>query len=278
MRIDDSDVARELILKAIKLGAIDLTIDVMTRPEFVLPDEVLESQTLTRLSVCDASVEFERRNKPLTSSNLKSLTLDCTLTKGDFSYLSRIFPLLEELKMQSVHLNTEDSLSKSELWLQFPCLKKLVIWNCYFAKAKVKFDVPNIRKFVFVGDDVSRLELKTSSREWESYIHIICWDFIGSASWLRSLKQFVKVLSPSRVSLALHLYCRQLRVEDGFVGDDLAIPAVEDLTISGLEVSPEFLNALLRSFRPNFVDIQRRHERGIERCMSKLFTAMFLEI
>ncbi|XP_057773739.1 uncharacterized protein LOC130993035 [Salvia miltiorrhiza] len=388
----DDSLARELILKAIKLGVIDLTIEYI-KWWFDLPDEVLESQTLTRLSVSGCTVDLgrrkkkeiitcstlksltlsgvyvngdfyegliwrfplieeltlkqpkrlvfdvgamlklhklkslrmesllvfivdlERRNKPLTSSNLKSLTLSSTLTEGDFSYLSHRFPLLEELTvegcfkpflpfygcttklnklkfLQLVRLNTQDSLTQSELWLQFPCLNTLVIRDCLFkangndviricslsldcvtisscgTKTKLEFDVPNMRKFKFEGYDVPRLKLKTSSREWESDIRIICCVDMGSASWWCSLKQFVKLMSPSRVSLALYVNLPQLGDQNGYVGDGLAVPVVENLTISGSvfsQVSLAFLNALLQSCGPNFVNIQRKCVRGIEK-------------
>ncbi|XP_057771910.1 F-box/LRR-repeat protein At5g02910-like [Salvia miltiorrhiza] len=151
-------LARELILKAIELGAADLRIYVAedNHAPFVLPDEVLASQTLTRLSASRCRIDLGRRKKEvIPCSALKSLNLSCATVNDDFfKDLSWRFPRIEELtlkepkrllrrelvfdvaamvklhKLKSLRLDwlgVRDCLSKHDLWPQFPCLKELVL-------------------------------------------------------------------------------------------------------------------------------------------------------
>ncbi|XP_057771858.1 putative F-box/LRR-repeat protein At5g41840 [Salvia miltiorrhiza] len=156
---DDSDLARELILKAIKLGATDLTLQFSisdTNRCFVLPDEVLESKTLVRLYVLGLTVDLERRNKAVACSNLKYLWLSQASVKGDLirDLISRC-PSIEELTLfhtslfgyerrrwSPSHDHQFDNLKclrliclgvklhdHDELWNNSPSLKVLVIWD-----------------------------------------------------------------------------------------------------------------------------------------------------
>ncbi|XP_057773740.1 F-box protein At5g03100-like [Salvia miltiorrhiza] len=159
-------VGRELILKAIKLGATDLTIEFPTSDKsrcFVLPDEVLESETLVRLSVLGLTIDLERRNKAVACSNLKFLKLTHASVNGDLvrDLISRC-PSIEELTV--IHTTSTSTTTTSsfgnerrrwspshnqfdnlkclrlislgvklhdyeELWNKSPSLKVLVIWD-----------------------------------------------------------------------------------------------------------------------------------------------------
>ncbi|XP_057786497.1 putative F-box/LRR-repeat protein At5g02930 [Salvia miltiorrhiza] len=312
MVVHDDSLATELILKAIKLGAIDLTVEFSvwdTSRCFVIPDEVLESQTLARLSVSRAMVDFKNTNK---SPNLKSLSLSNVTVNSDLirDLISRC-PSLEELtltKLTSSHpfcvdemiklhklkylrlegLDIRDSLSKSSnfnLWHQFPCLKELAIVDCNSkyewddvricspsleriaivlpqpSSVNAEFDVPNLRYFKFEGRDVPRLEFNTTGgRGWESDIHVHCSPDRATAS---SLNQLVKMLSPSRVHLTVFV-CELPHGGCGYMGDGLAIPVVESLTIRGVAAPRAFLDALLWSCCPNFINIQRCYAEMVD--------------
>ncbi|XP_057771857.1 F-box/LRR-repeat protein At3g59190-like [Salvia miltiorrhiza] len=239
---EDHSLARELILKAIELGATDLTIEIPS-----LDGIVLESETLARLSV------FGSIARPL---------------HFDVGAITKLHKL-EYLRLEG--LDIKHSLSKNELWPQFRCLKDLVIvdynsdydWDdvriCSPSLERViilfhecrnvsaEFDVPNIRYFKFEGHEMPRLKFKAiGSREWESDIHIRFSPYMASTAWLSSLNQFVKMLSSSRVSLFMWWDL----LDDGHA---LSMPVVDNLR-------PEmpFLDALLWSCRPNFVNVQRR--------------------
>ncbi|XP_057771856.1 putative F-box/LRR-repeat protein At3g44080 [Salvia miltiorrhiza] len=318
---DDSDLARELILKAIKLGATDLTIDVPTWVSINLPYEVLESETLARLSVQNVSVDFKKRNKAVNSSNLKSLHLSNVTVKGDLirDLISRC-PSIEELTLRNlrrssrfycdddtmieVHkliklhklkylrldgLPIKDGLSKHDLWPQFACLKELVIENINLDYVRIcspsleritihlhefrnvmvaEFDVPNIRYFKFEGTNkIPSLKFRAKDgREWESDIRIHIRPrrsgSATSASWFSSLKQLVKMLSPSRVSLSI--FMGDDGYGYGYVGDGLATPAVENLTLRGFGLTSVFMDALLWSCCPNFIDIEKGYAEMVD--------------
>ncbi|XP_057771860.1 putative F-box/LRR-repeat protein At3g18150 [Salvia miltiorrhiza] len=312
---DYPDLARELILKAIKLGATDLTIQislagVMTRSRFVLPDEVLQSETLARLFLLLGQVDHQKWCKEVILPNLKSLHLCYTTIYGDGDLIRDLIlgcPSIEELTlidlkssspfpfdaMIKLHklkylklerLDFNDSLCKHDLWPQLPCLKELVIdddksdykWDdlriCspsleritiiidrFKAVMNAEFDVPNIRYFKFKGHYVPSLKFKTTTtREWESEIHVRFSPYMPSAAWLSSLKQLVKMLSPSRVSLTMHITATH-DDGDGYVGDGLAVPVVENLTIQGFGLNGAFLDALLWTCRPNFINTEKRY-------------------
>ncbi|XP_057773741.1 uncharacterized protein LOC130993037 [Salvia miltiorrhiza] len=162
----EHSLARELISKAMELGATDLKILVEDNNtvSFVLPDKVVESQTLTRLSVFGCTVELGRRKKKevIPCFTLKSLHLSYVTVNGDFfNDLSWRFPLIEEFTlkkpkslpgtqlaldvgaMMKLHkleylrmegLDIKDSFSKHDLWPQLRYLKELVVQNFQFSK------------------------------------------------------------------------------------------------------------------------------------------------
>lgn len=173
---DYPSLAAELILKAIKLGVADLKIEI-NRSWCVLPDEVLESETLVRLYVSGLIVDLKRRNKVVTCPNLKSLTLLNVTVNGDlFRDLISRCPLIEELmwdqprrdqrslfdsrirleefdklefeKLKYLRLSGLDdnddyrmdvkaALYRHDLSPRFPCLKFLVIWDYYSANVRI---------------------------------------------------------------------------------------------------------------------------------------------
>ncbi|XP_057771861.1 putative F-box protein At3g58960 [Salvia miltiorrhiza] len=290
----NSDLATELILKAIKLGAIDLTIEFPisdTGRYFVLPDEVLEPETLVRLCVQGVMIiAFEKRNKVVTSSNLKSLHLSYVSVNGDFiSDLISRCPSIENLRLTKLR----NSHLFNDLWPQFACLKELVIENINLGDVRIcspsleritihlhefrnvmnaEFDVPNIRYFKFDGRDIPCLKFKSiCSWECESDIHIhftpymagASSPYMASASWFSSLNQLLKMLSPSRVSLSIFIGNMQY---DGYryVGDGSAIPVVENLTLEGSAVTRASMDSLLWSCCPKFINIQKRYAKVVD--------------
>ena len=164
--VSDYALARELIIRAIKLGATDLTIQVRrcspTAILFVLPNEVLESETLARLSAHECLINLRFRNKVVSLPYLKSLSLFQAITfDGDlfFDLISKC-PSIKKIKLdctvswrlfqeqrqqlcasceligfdnlkslELLGLASKDSIYRHDLWPKFPWLKELVIWD-----------------------------------------------------------------------------------------------------------------------------------------------------
>ncbi|KAH6808787.1 hypothetical protein C2S51_026570 [Perilla frutescens var. frutescens] len=80
----DQSLARELIVKAMKLGADDLNVGFVTAypTSFVLPEEVLGSETLVRLSVTGCVIDVGR-NVEVACAKLRSLNLFGVIMNGD---------------------------------------------------------------------------------------------------------------------------------------------------------------------------------------------------
>ncbi|KAH6756159.1 hypothetical protein C2S53_004258 [Perilla frutescens var. hirtella] len=144
-------LAKELIVRAMKLGAIDLKIEFYNPYlPFVLPEEVLGSETLAILSLTKCTLDLGR-NVEVTCSQLKSLHLYKVAVKnGDlFRNLILKCPLIEKLvcddrllscenerdeneihELKSLSLDTlsdRDALFFQDLLLKFPFLKNLAI-------------------------------------------------------------------------------------------------------------------------------------------------------
>ncbi|KAH6769802.1 hypothetical protein C2S52_014605 [Perilla frutescens var. hirtella] len=176
---DNPPLAKELIARAIKLGAVDLNISLWGRKKsFVLPDDVLRSETLVRLSVTGCRIDLGE----VTCSKLKSLHLSRVLVKNSDLFRDLILkcPLIEKLvcggrivcfeydhklecefhKLQSLSLDTrrdKDTLFYQGLLLKFPCLKNLsirIMYNC----RKIRICSQSVERisFVDVGLDYYR--------------------------------------------------------------------------------------------------------------------------
>ncbi|KAL6587440.1 hypothetical protein OROMI_000418 [Orobanche minor] len=141
-RIEDPNIkvslANELIARVMKLGVVDLNLDLssgISDPCCLLTDEVLGSQTLTRLSLSGCfTIDLRLTN---TYSNIKSLVLRHLVTvKGDIlrDFVSR-FPLIEELRLSSLESIKQGHDSRSHRQHEFKKLEYLQI-GC--------FDVKNI--------------------------------------------------------------------------------------------------------------------------------------
>ncbi|KAH6769801.1 hypothetical protein C2S52_014604 [Perilla frutescens var. hirtella] len=158
-------LAKKLIVRAVKLGAIDLIIEFYGPIccHFNLPDEVFAFETLARLSLTECAIDVGR-NVEVNCSKLKSLHL-CRvgIINGDlFRNLVSRCPSIEKIicdgnlisvekeiynnhklngmleyefhKLQSLSLDTlkdRDALFFQEFLLKFPCLKILAIRNIY---------------------------------------------------------------------------------------------------------------------------------------------------
>lgn len=198
--------ANELIAKAMKLGAVELDLD-LSIPGYVLPNEVLRYEALTKLSVSNFAINLRRLNLA-NYSNLKSLDVDKMTVYGDlFRDLISRCPRIEELTLSSLKmwmsreddrhdfhklrylclmfLNPKQILSRA----RFHCLKELVIREGLIVQKDVRicsasleilsiyllrggiwnavFDVPNIRRFVFEGSPESHLLFESTTRSRE---------------------------------------------------------------------------------------------------------------
>lgn len=141
----DSSLATELIVRALRLGAVYLDL-YLFKSSFVLPDEVLQSETLTGLFVRGCTVGLRRRN--IIYSKLKSLDISwATVINGDLVRdLILRCPLIEGLtlrvtdcriKLSEFHnheykyldcFDVRESVHKHGLWPKLAHLKELVIW------------------------------------------------------------------------------------------------------------------------------------------------------
>ncbi|KAL1552716.1 hypothetical protein AAHA92_13482 [Salvia divinorum] len=161
--IGDHRLAKELIIKAIKLGATNLTLRIRRdcrHTLFSLPNEVLYSETLAGLSTCECAINLQFGKNEVSWSNLKTLTLSHGVTHGDLFldliwkcpslenitlYKTVSFPTLSneqrrlslsceniiklhKLKsLQLIGLDNRDYIFRHDLWPKFPWLKELVI-------------------------------------------------------------------------------------------------------------------------------------------------------
>ncbi|KAG6387795.1 hypothetical protein SASPL_152989 [Salvia splendens] len=159
----DHHLATELIVKAIRLGATNLTLRIRRTAGhimYILPYEVLDSETLAGLSAHDCQIILLFGRKEVSWSNLKTLNLSHAFIYGDLFYdliskctsLEKIaldrnvsFPalfraprrlspsceskikLLKLKSLQLIGLDRRDYIYRHELWPKFPCLKELEI-------------------------------------------------------------------------------------------------------------------------------------------------------
>ncbi|KAL8485212.1 hypothetical protein ACS0TY_027491 [Phlomoides rotata] len=146
-------VAKELILEAMKLGATDLHLKLIGGWNcFVLPHEVLQSQTLVRLSLDSCNIYLK-----VSCPRLKSLSLSRVLIAGNNLWnIISTCPTIEKLVLSDFNqdsiklileppglcvvdfhklrvLSLENMIICQELFRdisRFPCLKELTIDNC----------------------------------------------------------------------------------------------------------------------------------------------------
>ncbi|KAL8515516.1 hypothetical protein ACS0TY_014271 [Phlomoides rotata] len=97
----EQTVAREVIIKAIKMGAIDLCITFQKEDSlFALPHEVFGSENLIRLSVDGCIINLG--DGKVRCSGLKSLILDSVYLDGDIIWdIISSCPLVESLSLRS---------------------------------------------------------------------------------------------------------------------------------------------------------------------------------
>ncbi|XP_057795466.1 F-box/LRR-repeat protein At3g59200-like [Salvia miltiorrhiza] len=202
---DDSELARELILRAIKLGATDLTIELPfseARRFFVLPDEVLESKTLVRLSVSGLLIDLERRNKAVACPNLKHLWLSHSSVKGDLvrDLISRC-PGIEVLTLTHTRLFGEERRRRwSPSHDQFRNLKRL--------------------RLIGLG-----VELHHCDELWNkspSLKVLVIWDYSSD---------HVRICSPSLERITLRLFCSR-RIWDGIWNGEFDVPNIQNFKIT----------------------------------------------
>ncbi|KAL8485156.1 hypothetical protein ACS0TY_027451 [Phlomoides rotata] len=122
LRMDDCSwiniyMFKELIVKAMKLGTTDLDVKLYTdkRNDFVLPLEVLESETLVRLSLRKCRIYLQ--NQKVSCSGLKYLSLSRVYIEGNtFWDIILMCPLIEELVLSKCKFGEDEKLeSKSVL-------------------------------------------------------------------------------------------------------------------------------------------------------------------
>ncbi|KAL8485214.1 hypothetical protein ACS0TY_027493 [Phlomoides rotata] len=155
----NSSVAKELILEAMKLGATDLHLKLIGGWNcFVLPHEVLQSQTLVRLSLDRCKIYLW--GQKVSCSRLKSLSLRGVLIMGNYLWnIISSCPTIEKLQLSNLNhtsimcvLNLKppglcvvdfrklrvlslEKMSICEGFFRdisiFPCLKELTIDDCF---------------------------------------------------------------------------------------------------------------------------------------------------
>ncbi|KAH6769812.1 hypothetical protein C2S52_014615 [Perilla frutescens var. hirtella] len=180
--INDFSLGKALIVKAMKMGAVDLHFET-TLSTFVLPHEVLESENLLRLSVTGCKIDAK-----VAWSSLKSFSLCRVSIEGDIIWdIISICPLIEKLvlseckcllKSQSPHSVTSStkmlalnhclinlyefrklkclflekvkisSLFFSDFSMKFPCLKDLTVCNCFGYK-EIQIYSPSLECITF---------------------------------------------------------------------------------------------------------------------------------
>ncbi|XP_047969134.1 uncharacterized protein LOC125212890 [Salvia hispanica] len=86
--IEDHELATELIVKAIKLGAAELKLQIRSSGQtlFTLPNELLDSETLAVLSVHGCLIDLQFGEKQVSLSSLKTLNLSYVMAYGDLFY------------------------------------------------------------------------------------------------------------------------------------------------------------------------------------------------
>ncbi|KAL8515772.1 hypothetical protein ACS0TY_014459 [Phlomoides rotata] len=159
---------------------------------------------------------------------------------------------------------------------KFPCLKDLGIHRCYGFKViqisshslecinftqdrmlllRVKFDVPNLRRFTFSGLSIPSLSFATSTTTttWVSHISIKRQSPPG-ARWFLDLNKLLKELSPSTISLSLLILAQKSLDNKGKI-PSLTKPIVKNLTINGLySVCPVLFYDLFQCCRPIYIN------------------------
>ncbi|KAH6808790.1 hypothetical protein C2S51_026573 [Perilla frutescens var. frutescens] len=259
----NNELVKELIVKAMNLGAIDLKIYQSNYSFFVLEDEVLGSESLVRLSVTRCEIDLWR-NAEVTCSKLKYL-------------------YLMQVKVNSIVFHG-DFMSK------FPCLEELVIRYCKgFKDIRIcsrslehislvgnfietsLFDVPNIRKFHFEDSclhdipNIQNFHFETTDHhrrkmEWESDIHIKCYEL--NDSWFILLNQLLEKFIMSKISLSVLV---RLKESDFYTRSSLLNPlplhVVENLTLSdsgdgSTSLIPTFLDWIFLSCRPKLITVR----------------------
>ncbi|KAH6816552.1 hypothetical protein C2S51_021372 [Perilla frutescens var. frutescens] len=268
-------LANKLIMKAMKMGATDLDLEMRS-----LPREVLESETLVRLSVSGRIVEGNVRCWRLKSLNLNRVhmksddvlrdIISCCVLIEELSLChcrssSKMFTLsamnLSELhKLRILFLETVsvDSSFFSGFECRFPCLKDLSVVRCYgfktmqivstslqrisFVEAtkalRGEFDVPNLVSFSYSGMAIPSLSIQ-SSREWESHVRLTrrCRLVVGR-SWLLKLKRSLRKLSPSKISLYINLLNSSHLRRVGEEEGDIHQGVPESLVLENLTIEP----------------------------------------
>ncbi|KAL9166119.1 hypothetical protein ABFS82_05G008600 [Erythranthe guttata] len=109
------------------------------------------------------------------------------------------FRNLTSLIMSKVGPSSWDHLSSAI----FPCLKRLIILNCFgMEEIELFINAPNILYFKYDGLDVPSISFAATSNEWKSEIYLA---YDGS-SWFK-LNELLNSLSHSEMSLAVDAYC-----------------------------------------------------------------------
>ncbi|KAL8481791.1 hypothetical protein ACS0TY_028077 [Phlomoides rotata] len=186
-------LANELTRKALKLGATDLDIDLSRSPidfQWFLPHEVLESETLVRLSLFKCRIDLRRVQK-VSCWNLKSLNLRRVCIEGNSIWdIILMCPLIEELVLSEclscnynvsifgrfLELNPDVQYDFRKLrvlllgkvkigeWFfydisRFPCLKELILHNCT-GYEEIQICSNSLECISFLSTDLSILRFK----------------------------------------------------------------------------------------------------------------------
>ncbi|KAH6756161.1 hypothetical protein C2S53_004260 [Perilla frutescens var. hirtella] len=289
---DSPTLADELIVTAMKLGAVDLNINFSSRSKLLyLPDDVLRSETLVGLSVTGCRIDL----REVTCSKLKSLHLSVVRVKnGDlFRNLILKCPLIEKLvcadrllsfknprdseneihKLQSLSLNlrNREALFFQDLLLKFPFLKNLAIGRIYNCRniricSQSLECISLVEPYEAVTAEFDVPNLRKFHLKGSAFCCLTFETTCGddwesdihimhhqcSASWLSSLRKLLQDLSLSKVSLSM-----RVRYPTKYICDYTScepIPVVENLNIMDHVPHSGLLDALFLICRPKFVN------------------------
>ncbi|GFQ03635.1 putative F-box/FBD/LRR-repeat protein at5g56810 [Phtheirospermum japonicum] len=243
-------LSNELIVKALGMGITHLHVEVNW--DIVLTREVFGAENLVGLSLDGCIIDLGMDPK-VTFSSLESLSLE-GVQIVDSDIISNIIsncPLIKKLSLSNICdlqniLMKFDPMFFRDLLSKFPSIEDFTLRSCINVQQvssrslrrltfsepwnSIKFDVPNIRKFMYDGSAIPSVSFKSTSTEWESHVSIYA-QYNLSTLWFRRLNKFLTKLRRSKIHLSLNVKTNK---SFDYESDDiqgLPKPEVENLTM-----------------------------------------------
>ncbi|KAL1552715.1 hypothetical protein AAHA92_13481 [Salvia divinorum] len=196
--VEDHHLATELIVKAIKLSATELTLRIRSSGHalFSLPNEVLDSGTLAGLSAHGCLIDLQFGKKEVSWSNLKTLNLSYVVAYGDLFY-----DLISKCtSLEKITLDTTTSYPTLESTTRYPPLdieQRQLSPSCdsMIKLHKLKFLQLNR---LDSSDSIYRQDLWPKFR-WLK--ELLIWGYNYDYDW-----NGLRICSPSLEIIALYMY------------------------------------------------------------------------